>query len=299
MKHLAILAAALASLSVAAPAGAQDAAQRRLWNAPAEPFRIVGNVYYVGTAGLSSFLIADPAGLVLIDGALPESAPLIAANIRRLGFRLRDIRYLLNNHSHVDHAGGLAALQRASGARVVVSAGDRADLIAGRTIDRTDISGFPPVRPSLTIRDGATIAVGKTRLVAHLTPGHTDGATTWSLRTSERGKPLDVLFVSSLSVAGRRLVTRPDPADPVPGRPPHDTAAVAQFRGTFRRLAAMRADVVLSYHAELFDLAGKRKAQLAGNPTSFVDHTALPRMVADARTAFERALAEQRRSPQS
>jgi metallo-beta-lactamase class B len=294
MKHFAILAAAVASLSTAAPILGQDSAQRRIWNAPAAPFRIVGNVYYVGTAGLSSFLIADPAGLVVIDGALPESAPLIAANIRRLGFRLRDIRYLLNNHSHVDHAGGLAALRRASGARVVVSAGDRADLIAGRTIGRSDLASFPSVMPAVTIRDGDTISVGKTRLVAHLTPGHTDGATTWSLRTSEGGRPLTVLFLSSLSVAGRPLVTTP-----ARGGPPHDLPAVAQFRRTFRRLAGLHADVVLGYHAELFDLAGKRKMQRAGRPLAFIDFTELPRQVAQARAAFERALADQRRAHQS
>ena len=293
MRHAAILAALLASLAPAAPAPAQDAAQRRLWNAPAAPFRIVGNIYYVGTAGLSSFLIADPAGLVLIDGALPESAPLIAANIERLGFRLHDIRYLLNNHSHVDHAGGLAALQRASGAALVVSAGDRVDLIAGRTIGRGDLSPFPPVRPALTIRDGASITVGKTRLVAHLTPGHTDGATTWSLHTSERGKPLDVLFLSSISVAGRPLVTTATRRGPV-----RDTAAVAQFRATFGRLATMHADVLLSYHAEQFDLAGKRKVQRAGHPLAFVDRTALPRQVVAARAAFEQTLVEQRRAAQ-
>ncbi|GAA0665830.1 metallo-beta-lactamase class B [Sphingomonas insulae] len=294
MTRLVTLAAAFALLASAAPTAAQDAAQRRQWNAPAAPFRIVGNVYYVGTAGLSSFLIADPKGLVVIDGGLPESAPLIVANIRRLGFRLRDIRFLLNNHSHVDHAGGLAALRRASGAPLVASLGDSADLIAGRTIGRSDLSGFPPVRPARTIRDGAAITVGKTRLVAHLTPGHTNGATSWSLHTSEGGKPIDVLFLSSLSVAGRPLVTRPHG-----GGPARDTVAVAQFRNTFRTLATMRADVVLSYHAELFDLAGKRRAQRAGNALAFVDPAELPRQVASARAAFEHALAAQRRSPQS
>ncbi|WP_254287348.1 subclass B3 metallo-beta-lactamase [Sphingomonas liriopis] len=266
----------------------RDAAQRREWNAPTTPFRIVGNVYYVGTAGLSAFLIVDPAGLVLIDGALPESASRIAANIRRLGFRLRDVRYLLNNHSHFDHSGGLAALHRATGAPLLSSAGDRADLIAGRTVGRRDLAGFPPIRPARTIRDGETIRVGKTILTTHLTPGHTDGATSWTLHTQEKGRPLDVLFLSSLSVADRPLVH---------GRPPRETAAVAQFRSTFRRLAAMRADVVLSYHPEQYDLQAKRRKLAAGDPFAFVDAGELPRRVDQARRAFARTLAEQRRAP--
>ena len=294
MKRIHLIAAMVAITATSGPTGAQDAAQRRAWNAPAAPFRIIGNVYYVGTAGLSSFLIADPAGLVLIDGALPESAPLIAANIQRLGFRLRDIRYLLNNHSHVDHAGGLAALQRASGARVAVSVGDRADLLAGRTLGRSDLARFPPVRPALTVGEGSIISVGTSRLVAHLTPGHTDGATSWSLRTSEAGKSVNVLFLSSLSVAGRPLVRSTGR-----GRAPHDTRAVAQFRSTFRHLATKHADVVLSYHAEQFDLARKRAAQQAGNPLAFIDRNELQRLVASASAAFERALADQQRSPQS
>ncbi|MCU6452563.1 subclass B3 metallo-beta-lactamase [Sphingomonas sp. A2-49] len=286
MKRLAV-----ALLLLAVPASAQDAAQRRAWNAPSAPFRIVGNVYYVGTAGLSAFLIADPAGLVLIDGGLPESAQVIAANVRLLGFRLRDVRYILNNHSHLDHAGGLAALQRASGARMVASRGDTPDLIAGRTIERPELGRFAPVRPSVTIGDGGVVRVGDTVLTAHLTPGHTDGATSWSMRTIDRGRPLRVFFLSSLSVAGRALVT---------GRPPRDTSAVAQFRATFRRLATYRADVLLSYHAEQFDLADKRAALAAGDHRAFVDPGELARRVAAARRAFDADLIRQRRAvPQS
>lgn len=281
---------ALALIALVSPVAAQDAAQRREWNAPAAPFRIIGNVYYVGTAGLSAFLIVDPAGSVLIDGGLPESAPRIEANIRRLGFRMRDIRYILNNHSHADHAGGLAALQRASGARLVASRGDRADLIAGRTVDRPELGAFPPVLPQQTIGDGGTIRVGRTVLTAHLTPGHTSGATSWSLRTSQAGKPIDVLFLSSLSVAGRKLVT---------GRPPRDTAAVAQFRSTFRKLATLRADVVLSYHAEQFDLVAKREALKAGDLLAFVDRGELARRTEEFARAFATELAKQRRATQS
>ncbi len=281
---------AFALLTLVSPAVAQDAEQRRVWNAASTPFRVIGNVYYVGTAGLSAFLVVDPAGMVLIDGGLPESAPLIEANIRRLGFRMRDVRYILNNHSHGDHAGGLAALQRASGARVVASRTDTADLMAGRTVDRPELGAFPPVRPAATIGDGGTIRVGGTMLTAHLTPGHTSGATSWSLRTSHAGKPIDVLFLSSLSVAGRKLVA---------GKATRDTAAVAEFRSTFRKLRAIHADVVLSFHAEQFDLNAKRKALEAGNARAFVDRSELARQTGVFARAFETELARQRRAAQS
>jgi metallo-beta-lactamase class B len=283
-----------AALLLATPASAQDAQQRREWNAPAAPFRIIGNVYYVGTAGLSSFLIADPAGLILIDGGLPESASIIEANIKRLGFRMRDIRYLLNNHSHADHAGGLAALQRASGAKLVASRGDAADLIAGLTRERPELGRFTPIRPAQIIRDGGIIRVGRTTLTAHLTPGHTDGATSWSLRTEARGKPLRVLFLSSLSVAGRALVARASA-----GTPPRDTQAVAQFRATFRRLATLHPDVLLSYHAEQFDLVAKRRALNAGDTRAFVDPSEFQRSTKAAERAFTTELAKQRRAAQS
>ncbi len=138
------LAAAILLIS-AVPTAAQDAEQRIEWNRPAEPFRLLDNVYYVGTDGLSAFLVTGPQGHVLIDGGLPESAPRIAANIRRLGFAPSDVRYLLINHAHFDHSGGLAELKRLTGAKLVASAGDRADLETGRTLNRPELAGFPKV----------------------------------------------------------------------------------------------------------------------------------------------------------
>lgn len=284
IRIFAAAAIALASPVVPAP----DA--WRAWSAPTAPFRIVGNVYYVGTAELSAFLVVDPAGLVLIDGGLSDSAPVIEANIRRLGFRMRNIRYLLINHSHADHAGGLAALRRASGARLVASAADAADLVAGRTRDRADLPGFPPVRPDVTIADGGAVRVGRTTLIAHLTPGHTDGATSWSLRTDDHGRPTTVLFLASLSVAGRPLVT---------GHPPRDTPAVRAFRSTFRRLRTMHADVLLSFHEAQFDRNAKRRRLAAGDRRAFIDPGELQRRVREADRAFEAAYAAQRRAAQS
>ncbi|WP_404334665.1 subclass B3 metallo-beta-lactamase [Sphingomonas sp. MMS12-HWE2-04] len=267
-----------AGLMLAAPscAGWQDG--RAAWNKPAEPFAILGNVYYVGTAGLSAFLVTGPQGHVLIDGGTPQAAPLIAANIEKLGFRLRDVKFLLINHSHYDHAGGLAELKRRTGAQLVASRGDAPDLAAGKTLARRDLTGFPAVRVDRLIGDGEQVRVGPVVLTALLTPGHTAGATSWT--TIAGGKR--VLFASSLSVAGERLAGTPS----YPG-------VVRDFRASFAKLRGVQADVFLNFHAEGFDLAAKRKAQQAGKRDAFVDPGETRRRVDAAAKAFEGELREQ------
>jgi metallo-beta-lactamase class B len=279
MKALKILATA-AILAAPALASAQDAQQRVEWNQPFEPFRIADNVYYVGTAGLAAYLIADRRGHVLIDGGLPESAPLIAASIRRLGFRIADVRTLLINHAHGDHSGGLAELKRLSGATLIASAQDRADLESGQVAGRPQILTVPPVRVDRIVRDGETLRIGRNRLTAHLTPGHTRGCTSWSYRTGER----TYLFACSLSVAGQNLID--DPTYP---------SAAADFASSFARLRRMRADVFLTFHPGLFDMAAKRARQRAGEEGAFIDPGELGRQVDRAVAAFQEALASQRR----
>lgn len=277
-------AAAVAGLLCLTPmALAQDAQQRIEWNRPAEPFRIIGNVYYVGTDGLAAYLIADPKGLVLIDGGLPESAPLIRANIEKLGFRMRDIKYLLLNHSHFDHSGGLAALKQASGAQMVASAGDAPDLRAGKTVGRPELGGFPPVKVDRIATEGSWIRVGGTTLVAHLTPGHTRGCTSWSLRTTDAGRAIEILFACSLTVAGQ----------PLTGSKTYPQAT-QDFRMTFAKLKRIKADVFLNFHPGFFDLKRKRAKQKAGDAFAFVDAAELGRQVAQAERGFEAELAAQK-----
>jgi metallo-beta-lactamase class B len=248
------------------------------WNAPAAPFRIIGNVYYVGSAGLSAYLITGPKGHVLIDGGTPECAPIIEANVRTLGFRLRDIRYLLINHAHYDHAGGLAALKRDTGARLVAGAGDKAELETGGKIQRPDLPGFPPVRVDRTVAGGETIALGPIRLTALATPGHTAGATSWMMTID--GKRL--LFASSITVAGEKLV----------GNRAYPDAA-RDFRATFAKLRATPADIFVNFHAEGFDLARKRDALARGDRGAFVDPGELRRQVDAAEQAFDADYAKQ------
>ena len=244
---------ALLALALSAAARAQDPAN---WAQPTVPLKLYGNVYYVGTAGLSAFLLTGPQGDVLIDGGVPAAAPLVAANIEKLGFKLHDVKILLLNHSHFDHSGGLAALKRLTGARLVATAGEKADLEAGRTLERTDLADFPAVKVDRVIGDGDTVALGPVVLRAILTPGHTKGSISWIATTA--GKR--IIFASSITVAGQKLVN--NPAYP---------NVVADFRNSFTRLRATQADIFVNFHSEGFDMERKRKTLLAGDANAFVD----------------------------
>lgn len=271
----AVLAFALLAPSITL---AQDSQQRTKWNRPFAPFRIIGDVYYVGTEGLSAFLITGPKGHVLIDGALPESARLIADNIRRLGFKLRDVKYLLIDHTHYDHAGGLAELKRRSGAVLVASAGEVPDLLAGKTVGRPDLSGFPAVKVDRVIGDNERIVVGPVVLRAILSPGHTRGSVSWVTDTA--GKR--VLFATSLTVAGQKLVGDP-----------HYPTAGADFVRTLKRLRTVKADVFLNFHPDMFDMEAKRARQIAGDANAFVDPGELTKQLYKAERQFKPELAQE------
>ncbi|MDT9597502.1 subclass B3 metallo-beta-lactamase [Sphingosinicella rhizophila] len=275
----------LALISAPAAAQPEDVSKLRAeWNRSTEPFRLVGNVYYVGTEGLAAFLITGPEGHVLIDGALEESAPQIAANIRRLGFRIEDVDILLINHAHWDHSGGLAELKRLSGAKLLASAADKPALESGVPRYRPDMSPSAPVKVDAIISDGSRIAVGRTSLVTHLTPGHTRGCTSWTMRIEEKGKLLDLVFACSLTVAGQKLVG--DSLYP---------EAAADFRATYSKLKRLQADVYLTYHPAFFDMDAKRRRLAEGDADAFVDSGELARRVQRAETEFKAELHRQQR----
>lgn len=175
------------------------------WNVPHEPFQVYGNTYYVGTQGLSVILIASPQGHILIDGALPESAPLVAANIRSLGFRVEDVKLILNSHDHSDHAGGIAELQRLSHAKVMAGPSSAKVLAAGKS-DSDDpqygmLLPFPRVSKPRVLRDGKVIKLGTLALTAHFTPGHTRGGTTWTWRSCQQNECKNMVYADSISAA--------------------------------------------------------------------------------------------------
>ena len=258
------------------------AEQRAAWNKPVAPFRIADNVYYVGTSELSAFLVTDPKGHILIDAAMEESADQIAANIRTLGFKVEDIDILLVNHAHWDHSGGLAALKKASGARLLASGADKPDLETGIVSYRDDLAPAPAVKVDQVLSDGDKVAIAGATLVTHLTPGHTKGCTSWSMRTTVAAKPVDILFTCSLTVAGQPLVG--DTLDP---------NAAQDFRDTFAKLRGMKADIFLNFHPGFFDMEEKRQRLLKGDAAAFIDPAELQRQVASAEKGFEKELARQ------
>lgn len=270
-----------AAAPVAAAAGVDIAA----WTRATPPVRISEGIYYVGTAGLSAFLITTREGHILIDGGMPENAPLIEASIAAAGFNIRDVRYLLNSHAHFDHAGGLAQLKVDSGAQVIASAGDKPALEAGMVdYGPSANTRFPAVRVDRVIGDGESVTLGGVTLTAHLTPGHTRGCTTWTMpvtnpRNGQRGT---ALFHCSTTVAGASLV------------PPAYPGQVEDFRATFKTIRErMNADIFLANHAEFFDLKGKSAAVAAGEADAFWDQRELQIFNTRMEEAFEMELARQ------
>jgi metallo-beta-lactamase class B len=250
------------------------------WNTPCAPFKVIGNIYYVGTAGVSSYLITSPKGHILIDGILAQSVPQIIRNVKALGFDIKDVKYLLSSHAHIDHAGGLAGLQRASGATMIASAADKPFLESG-DIGHGPSAGmkFPPIRVDRLIGDGETVSVGGVTLEAHLTPGHSPGCTSWSMATvgADRVRR-QIFFHCSGTVAGQSLMPEAYPG------------IVANFRKTFAKVRMFKADVFLANHDNFFDLAEKRARQIAGDANAFVDTGELQRFNTLMEQRFEAEL---------
>src|SRR5215471_6723881 len=173
------------------------------WNIAQPAFKIYGNTYYVGTHGLSSVLITSPAGHVLIDGALPESVPQIVGNILSLGFRMEDIKLIVNSHVHFDHAGGIAELQKLSGARVAASPWT-ANMMKKGIVPRDDPQfglsiAIARVSQVTTVKDAEVLHAGSITITAHFTPGHTKGGTSWTWRSCENSQCLNLVYADSLT----------------------------------------------------------------------------------------------------
>jgi metallo-beta-lactamase class B len=275
---LAAFAAALA-LGAAAPAATPDPPE---WSQPQAPFRTVGGIYYVGSRGLASYLIVSPAGDILIDGTVPENAPMIERNIRALGFHLHDVKILLNTHAHFDHAGGLARLKKDTGAVFMASPADRWALEHGKSRgDNTaNIKDFPPVKVDRLLADGQVLRLGGIRLTTIMTPGHTPGCTTWTMPVVERGRSLTVAFAGCFSVAANVLVGNRT----YPG-------IAADYRKSFARLKALKIDVLLPTHPEFTDLMARRQRAAAGDANAFIDPGQLGRILAWAEPDFDKELA--------
>jgi metallo-beta-lactamase class B len=247
------------------------------WNRPQTPFGIFGNTYYVGTHGLSSILITSDAGNVLIDGDLPESAGQIMANVRSLGFRIQDVKIIVNSHVHFDHAGGIAELQRHSGARVYASPWS-ADVMRTGSVAHDDpqygvISPISSVKNVVDLHDGETLKLGHISLTAHMTPGHTLGGTSWTWRSCEADVCYEMVYADSLT--------------PVSAPGFHFTEhaqLLHDFEKSFTFLETTPCDILLTPHPEASDLweriEGHRRAT---EPDPLVDRTACRRLAEKAR----------------
>lgn len=266
-------------------AQAQRDPTAREWNKPTEPFRIIGNVYYVGSEGISVFLITSDEGHILIDGGFEETAPQVIANIKKLGFDIAHVRIILSSHSHYDHAGGLAELKRSSGAKLLASISEKTMLERGGKDDfhYGDEIPFEAVKVDRILRDGAVVRLGGNSITATLTPGHTKGATTFMMRVKEGGHSYSVVFASSISAPDYRL--RNNPKYP----------AIAQdFERSFKRLEALPCDVFLTFHTAFFDLSAKREKIGKTEQNPFVDKTGLRAFVDKARRQFRDQLASEK-----
>jgi metallo-beta-lactamase class B len=275
------------TLAIPALAHAQADPTSRSWNQPVEPYRIVGNVYYVGASDITSYLITTPEGHVLLDGGFVETAPMIEANIRKLGFKLEDVKVLLSSHAHFDHAGGLAELKRLTGAQFAASEREAPLLARGGKGDYLfgDTQPFPPIQADRILHDGDTVTLGGTTLTAHLTPGHTMGNTTWTMKAKEGDRTYDVVFAPSTTVLpGVKLTNNPKYPE-----------IAEDYAKTFRVLKSLPCDVFLASHASFFDGLGKAERLRKGakeNP--FIDPQGYKEYVARYEKKFEEQMRGER-----
>lgn len=289
---------AIAAFGLASSTFASDAHQHAIqcdsceaWNQPQKPFKVVGNTWYVGTRELSALLVTTPQGHILLDGALPQSAGLVRKNIEALGFKVGDIRYILNSHAHWDHAGGIAELQAASGATVLASQSG-VDVMKAGTVgpddpqyDAADPVHMPRVAKLKAVADRQRIRVGGTTITAYMTPGHTPGSTTWSWQSCAAGKCHDVVYADSLTPVslGEFRFTGGN------GRP--DISA--SFRASIERVARLKCDVVVSTHPGFTDTLDKLAATTSTH-NAFIDPQGCQRYAAQARARLDKRIAEER-----
>lgn len=236
-----------APIAIAGPAFARACTEYDEWDKPAPPVRIHGNSYYVGTCGISAILITGRDGHVLIDSGTEAGAELVAANIRRLGFKLSDVRWIAHSHEHHDHVGGLARMQALTGAQVVASV-DAAPVLRSGRASKDDpqygmIPAMAPVAVARIVRDGDKLRLGAVQLTAVETRGHTAGALSWQWVSCEGGVCRTMVYADSLSPVSRddyRFTDHP--------------AIVASFRAAIARVGALECEILLTPHPSASDM---------------------------------------------
>jgi len=276
--------ALFALIACAVPLAAQN---DPAWTTPFPAFHIAGNLYYVGSRDLASYLIGTPDGLILINSGFEASVPLIQKSVESLGFRFSDIKILLISHAHNDHCAGSARIIRLTGAKYYVMAGDVPVVESGGKADFQyggDASKhYPPAHVDRVLRDENTVSLGGTVLTAHLTPGHTKGTTTWTLEEKEGGRELHVVIVGSPNV---------NPGYKLAGNKAYPRIANDYKRG-FAVLKRLPCDIFLGAHGSYYDLTGKYARLKAGGANAFIDPDGYKGYVIDREQAFKAELERQ------
>jgi metallo-beta-lactamase class B len=261
------------------------------WTEPFPPFRIAGNLYYVGSKGLASYLVATPRGHILINSSLEANVPLIRTSVEKLGFKFGDVKILLISHAHWDHDAGSAMIKQLTRAKYFVMDADVPVVESGGKTDfqygNTPAFLYQPTKVDRVLHDGDEVKLGTTVLVARLTPGHTKGCTTWTLKVSEAGKTYDAVIIGSPNVnPGYKLVNN--------ARYPK---IAEDYERTFRVLKSLPCDLFLGAHGNYFDMETKyaQMKEGAGNP--FIDPEGYQKFVAQKEQDFRTELAKQRANP--
>jgi metallo-beta-lactamase class B len=255
------------------------------WNEPVKPFKIIGNVYYVGASDVTVYLITTPQGHILLDSGFAQTVPQIKENVATLGFKLSDIKILLNGHAHYDHCGGLAQLKELTGAKFMTMAEDVGILASGGKGDFSfgDKYTFRPVKTDRELHNGDSIELGGVKVVAHHTPGHTKGCTTWTMKVNEGGKVYDVVFSGSVSVPGHRLVNNQNYPN-----------IAEDYKKSFEVLKRLPCDVFLAQHGSFFDLLQKAERLAKGTKVNpFIDPRGYNAFINRAEKNFYKELKDQ------
>ena len=271
-------------LMFAAAAAAQETPD---WTSPFPPFKIIGNIYYVGSQGLASYLLVTPQGLILINSNLEKSVPMIRESVEKLGFHFKDIKILLISHAHWDHCAGSAAIKELTGAKYMVMDEDVPEIEAGGkgNFQYGDVltSRYQPVKVDRVLHDGDTVRLGDTVLTAHLTPGHTKGTTTWTTVAKEDGKSYNVVIVGSPNVnAGYKLVNN----ELYP-------QIAYDYERMFQVLKSLPCDVFLGAHGNYYGMEAKYARMKEGGANPFIDPGGYKSYVAEREQAFRAELAKQ------
>ena len=261
------------------------AGQPRQGSQPVEPYKVIGNIYYVGSVDVSSHIIVTKQGLILLDTGTREMVPIIQSSIEKLGHTLNDVKIILSSHSHWDHVEGHAAMKQATGARIMALGDDAEAISAGKDNSALGGDGWTPAKVDRVLKDGDTVRLGEVTMRAYLTRGHTKGCTTWMTDVMDGGRSYAVVFVGGTSVnQGVRLV----------GNTRHP-GIIDDYARTFRVLKELRPDVFLAQHPRLYgmdDKVRRMKSGAGGNP--FIDPEGYRKYIADQEAAYLKQLAQER-----